>query len=407
MSTSSVNNIEVSQINRVVCVMTHLRAGSGFMSSLLDSHPNLLSTPDDILMGFYEFWDKYGELPAGQLVSAFLDHYAVLFDAWGVCKCPRVGMQVGDLLNWTTLGPERDEKLEVDSETFKRVMADLIGTEVQVDRKLFFQALHVAYADALGWQVKDPQILFGLHIPHPRVMQEFFNDFPDGKILQMIRHPVSALGSHFRHYLKSGHVHPTAVPGMVSGAISGPPIPLETRSQWRGVRLEDLHKSPRETMQRICDWLEIPWDETLVQSTVNGKQWWNEKGRPQLSGPNQAIISQSNKDYIPFLDRFRLNVLSAKRCGSDGYEVKARYRWLATRLLVLPLLVIPLKMELMGMFAVPWNVDEEDYSPTDRKSPSIVSRIPKAIHSLYLGRRTMLGAWLRLFTKPNSQLEMV
>ena len=238
-------------------------------------------------------------------------------------------------------------------------------------------------------------------------MREFFNDFPDGKLLQMIRHPISALGSHFRHYLNSGHVHPTAVPTMVSRAVYGPPIPLDTHSQWRGVRLEDVHKNPKETMQRICEWLEIPWDDTLVQSTVNGKQWWNEKGRPQLTGPNQAIISQSNEDLIPAFDRFRLNVLSARRCEADGYDVKSRYQWIVTKLLLLPFLIIPLKMELMGMFAVPWNIDDEPDHLIIRKSPSIVSRVPKAIHGLYLGRRVMLGAWLRLFAKPTNRLDMI
>ena len=46
-------NDEVAGIERVVAVMTYMRSGSGLMSSLLDNHPNVISTPDSVLTGFY------------------------------------------------------------------------------------------------------------------------------------------------------------------------------------------------------------------------------------------------------------------------------------------------------------------------------------------------------------------
>jgi len=407
MSTKSINNLDVHQLEQVVCVMTHLRAGSGLMSSLLDGHSNLIGTPDDILLGYYEFWDKYGHLPANQIVSSFLEYYAVLFDAWGTCMCPRAHPQVGDLLNWTTLGADRNEALHVDQEGFKRVMTDLVGTEDKINRKLFFQALHVAYAEALGRQVEDPQIVFGMHIAHAAPLRKFYEDFPDGKFLQMVRHPISNLGSHFMHYRESGHLSPTTASSAIGVVVGRPDVPLQRRSQWRGVRLEEIHQNPRETMQRVCDWLQIPWDDALLKSTVNGKQWWNEKSEPQVTGPSDVIISQSFEEYIPAFDRFRLNVLSAKRCLADGYEVKAIYQWTATRLLVLPLLVIPFKIERMCLFSVRQGPPSSDDSTIKPKSKSVISSISGAIHGYYRGRRVMVGAWLRLFTKEHNDLEMI
>ena len=407
MSTRSANAIDASELEQVVCVMFHLHAGTGLMSTLLDGHPNILNTPDNILLGFYEFWDKYGHLSAGQIVSSFLDDYAVLFDAGATCKAPRVDPQVGDLLNWTSLGAERDEKLEVDQEAFKRVMADLLGTEDKVSRKLFFQALHVAYAEALGRRVKDPQIVFGLHVPHPPLLQNFFDDFPDGKFLQMLRHPIPNLGSDFRVAHLSGLLEPTTAASIVSIALGGPFVPRERRSQWHGVRLEDIHQNPRETMQRICDWLQLPWDETLLKSTINGKQYWNEKGRPQVTGPNNVIISQRHEEYFPAFDRFRLNVLSVKVCLAHGYEVQARHRWIVTRLLVLPLLVIPLKIELICLFSELRDPLSSGNSTIGPRPRSVIARIPEALYAFYRGRRVMLGAWLRLFTKETNQLEII
>ena len=161
-------------------------------------------------------------------------------------------------------------------------------------------------------------------------------------------------------------------------------------------------------MQRVCDWLQLPWHETLLGSTVNGKQWWNEKSELQANEPNNDVISSHiYKDYIPAFDRFRLNVLSAKICRGHGYAVKARYRWFATRLLILPLLAIPLKIEFMSFFSVRWGPFSKGLSTVDPRTKSIIARMPKALYGLYRGRRIMLGAWLRLFTKDDSRLEMI
>ena len=46
---------------KILAVLCYLRSGSGFMSSLLDGHPNII-TPDDIIKDFYNFWDKYSSL---------------------------------------------------------------------------------------------------------------------------------------------------------------------------------------------------------------------------------------------------------------------------------------------------------------------------------------------------------
>jgi len=383
-----------------VCVMGHMHAGAGLMSSLLDHHPNLLNMPDNVLRTVYEFWDKNGHLPVDQLVESFLDDYAILFDAWAPAK---VGPQVGESKGWTTLGEERNEVLQVDQAAFKRIMTDIIGTEAKISRKLFFQALHLAYAEALGRQVQDPQILFGLHTSVTHRLQKFLDDFPEGKFLQMVRHPMQALGTNFKAAHRTGYVYPAAAASLVESALAGPFLPLERRPQWRGVRMEDVHQFSKETMQRVCDWLQIPWDETVLRSTINGKQWWNEKGSPQVSGPNDVIISQRYEDYLPFFDRFRLNVLSARICRVHGYEVKARYRWFATRLLVLPLLAIP----LISMFSVRWGPFDGGLSTVKPRNWSIIARIPDALNAIYRGRRALFVAWLRLFTKEKNQIEMI
>ena len=42
------------------------------------------------------------------------------------------------------------------------------------------------------------------------------------------------------------------------------------------VRLEDLKTKPRETMRRLCIYLNIEHEATLYQSTMQGMKWWGD-----------------------------------------------------------------------------------------------------------------------------------
>ena len=85
--------------------------GSGLTYSLLDCRPDVITTPDCLLLGFHAFWETHGHMARAALVSAFIDYYAVMFDARESSKCPRVPPDVGDFLNWTSLREDHTEVL--------------------------------------------------------------------------------------------------------------------------------------------------------------------------------------------------------------------------------------------------------------------------------------------------------
>ena len=151
---------DTSKTNRVICVMSYQSSASSLMTSLLDFHPNVISTPDDVIGGFHDFWNEMGHLNRDDLINKFIESYAMLFDA----RLKNSGnVYSGEILGFTKLGPNRDEVLYVDREKFKNSMEKLIIKKNQVSRKLFFQSLHIAYAEALDRTINDPIIVFGLH----------------------------------------------------------------------------------------------------------------------------------------------------------------------------------------------------------------------------------------------------
>ena len=175
---------------------------------------------------------------------------------------------------------------------------------------------------------------------------------------------------------------------MLSGGI---PLVPGYASSSRAVKLEDLHSNPRKTMEKVCRWLGLKWDETLLKSTFDGIQWrgelkptsqkWNISGSPQISGFSQATISQTYEKYISSFDEFRLSILAAAVFRAWHYPLPTWYSSLAARALVMPLLFIPLKIELLSMV-----------------TPSMSWRyIYSTLKDFLRGRRVLLRAWLATF----------
>ena len=67
---------DVRSVNRIVCIMGYTKSATCLMSSLMDGHPNVLTTPDNVLGSFQDFWQKHGHLRLDQLLCAYLDFYA-------------------------------------------------------------------------------------------------------------------------------------------------------------------------------------------------------------------------------------------------------------------------------------------------------------------------------------------
>jgi hypothetical protein len=399
MSSGLSQQVDVRRIDRVVAVMAGIHSGTGLMSSLLDWHPNVLSIPDNMIQSYYTFWEEYGHLPTPSLVSTFMDYYAVIFDAREQPEDPGVVPGVGQGGGLTNMGPNLDQCLQVDRERFRESITNIIGEDGRADRKLFFQALHVAYAEALGRKVTDPIIVFGLHVSAPSWMDALLTDFPDTLFLQMIRHPIQSVGSRFRHINLFGQLFPPlALICMSRGLDNGRPWPVENRARWRGVRLEDLHSSPSQTMRNVCDWLQLDWHDNLLESTFNGLQWWNGQSMIRINGFDRAVVSRSYDEYIPKFDRLRMDPLYARKCEAWGYQVVGRHRSLIARLLILPLLAVPFKMELMSISSM------KATSPPERPAWFRVLLSLKMYGDV---RLMLLKAWFRSFRRYGDEVEVL
>jgi len=346
-------HIDPEDMTTVVAVFTSGRSGTSLVSSLLDTHPWIATTPDDILMGFYVFWEAFGDLESGALIEAFIDQFETMFNGAKPSKNPKSSACFGENVGFTILGENRDQILFADAGVFQFSLREMLPEGKTVTRRLFIQALHVAYADAIGHRLeKGAVISIGLHAPSRPVVIALTEDFNGARLLHMVRDPIQTLGSHFRMHILDVKVSIPRRPLKVVRArfFSGRPALENVKFQSRAVRLEDLHRSPKRTMSAVCGWLGIPWDDTLLHSTFNGLKFWNDKvSAHQTSGFNEKIISQRHETYISRFDRFRYTVIFARRFQAFDYFLHNTF--LCKRIVfavLLPLFVFPFRTEMLA-----------------------------------------------------------
>ena len=260
-------DISIESVNRIICIMNYQSSGSCLMSSLLDNHPNILITADDVLGGFVDFWKDHGHLCIDELIIKFIDDYAMLFDSR---MKNRGNVYDGEILGLTSLGIERDEFLEVDANSFQHHMKCLIGNTHPVPRKLFFQSLHVSYCKALGHNLNNPVIVFGLkNLVHRERFDAIMEDFSDVSFLMMVRNPVDVVASRFRWQNRIGVDVLRGFGRALLNAARAGVCDTKTSSSWRAVRLEDLHNAPEKTMRKVSNWLKIDWWSNETSSSFN------------------------------------------------------------------------------------------------------------------------------------------
>ena len=358
-------HIDPEDLTTIVAVFTSSRTGTSLMSSLLDSHPWVAATPDNIMIGFYVFWEKFGDLECNELIEAFIDQFETLFDGSKPSKNPKNHGFYGDSLGFTTMGENRDQSLSADVDVFRSSLREILPQGKTVLRRFFTQAMHVAYADAIGHRLEKGAIIsIGLHAVMPPSVTALSEDFSESRLLHMVRDPIHTMGSCIQTNFITGNKLASNAPfkTVYPRFFSARPALENMKFQSRAVRLEDLHKSPKRTILTVCGWLGILWDNALLHSTFNGLKYWNDKrSAHQTSGFNEKIISQNYDRYITRFDRFRYVVMFARRFQAFGYfSHNTILRQPIIFALLLPLFVFPFRIEVLA-FKGNWGLEVLKY----------------------------------------------
>jgi|GEM_PF-1407829 len=381
---------KISLPEKIITVLCYGRGGSGLWSSLLDGHPKILTLPDCILANFFWFWEQNEHLPAGDLIDLFIKTYIMIFDATlnNPALYPRI--EVASYLKLTHLGENKDTPLYVDQKLFKKYMENILDFSQKTSRKKFFQAIHVAYAQAQGKEVLNDSIIsFGLHVAEDRYTNLLIEDFPQCVFLQTVRNPCDGIGSWFRHVHTSSALSDLMLTDALRAAFDIAYISMPSNSlRWVTIRLEDTHKYKEEVVRKIlCDWIGLEWNPCLIESTYNGLKWWNEKNTMQTNGFNEKITNQRFDKYLNKIDRYRLNQALQNRREAWKYCEKQKPSFLKKLIFIISL-VLPFKMEKYC-----W-ASKKRHNSLDDVNKTLVEKIFKACKLYILVRKKLIHEFL-------------
>lgn len=341
----------------VVAIQNYGSSGTLFIQSLLDNHPQILSIPALYNRTFYDFWNEFEHATAqkSQLVNSFVSQYRIWFH-------PEQAVEEHGLHQ---MGEKMNEAVGVSVLKFTMALTRFLAAIEYPSSREFFIGIYMAYAEALGRDISRMRVMvFPIHSLGQQYSQYLYEDFPEAKILHMVRDPVINFGSVIKHIINSnnsGGVTDAALAQICCDhilqwypedqkAFGAVPYLPELASNSVAIKLEFLHANLKDTMLKVCHWLEIEWSEQLESSTFDGKKWWNRPGTIRDSGTSQKIANQNYNEYLNSFDRFRLKALNQKKYKEWEYPISYLERSFIVGLLLPLLLMIPFKSEFTTFY---------------------------------------------------------
>lgn len=339
---------------KILAVQNYGASGTLLIQSLLDSHPQIISLPALNGQRLLYFWKNYSHLNKEQMLAQFIQEYDYWFD-------PK---QDSSDLGLTNLGPNKDEKASVDKSTFIRNVYELWSQYQPLDCKKFISSVYSAYNACLNRSFSpDAWLLYPIHsLPKERAL-DLVQHFSKVYVLHMHRDPIQNIGSGAKHINYHPHwqykylLHCTTSQILddfvihvaeyhVHGLYPYFHDSVDGSLQSRSVRLEDVHKHPKETLTHICQWLNIQWNDCLLQSTFDNKTWHNRVESVKQTGIGLQVISQKHNEVLSYFDKYRLQILAMPILMHLGYRKKLPFLYKMKKLILPFLLLFPFKMEL-------------------------------------------------------------
>ena len=359
---------DVQAMDRVVAITFWGRSGSILLASHLDGHDDVMMLPATRSNEVYKFFELYQSLPLRQKLIAY-PAFAELHDT--ISKEAGCGRSFFD-------GPFAISSAQYYAAV--QAIFEVYGKwppEFLMSRRTFFLFVHIAYNLALGRRPASsrPLIVCALHFWNNLRARQLVGDFPQVKFIHTIRDPITSFDRMFGWWFDAELLQPreplrgrraaaahVIEPTRYISALAArnvvrfhidtdrPHSGMESRT--RAIRFEDLHCDIAQTMRELSDWLGLPYQATLLDSTFNGIPYVVTRDGKTWSGPRPEQAQRHSRN-ISRKDRALLFALFYENFLAWNYPCPKIFGNPIVRCLVLVLFpLLPMKMEMIVARAV-------------------------------------------------------
>lgn len=348
------------QIDEIVEIIKrfhlHVCSGTDFFNMILDSHPFLLTIGWHGLAAFRSLWKVFCK---DKTVKEAVEHLRnpnekseielCKFNLSNMLKYKYVERLPAFLEGLSLyLDPEKTYSI---NDWFK---AFFLSANAACGRK-FLQRITPAifYDEHKLDMVSISEKYYKIDAKEKKVMNnEILSGFKYKRYIGAVRSPLGQFGSRRKFSIKSvWHRSPLSLlrecaTGKSYGHYikeSDPIFPVSCH-----VRFEDLKLYPRETTEKLCEFLRIPWSETCLHITTNGEDSGIVDG---TAGFDTRPVYNPHLEYMSTLDYYRIELLNAKNFQVWGYKLKYYDGTKYTA------------EDLEKLFAIPFKVETQELDP--------------------------------------------
>jgi len=280
------------------------KSGTTLLMALFDSHPQIVSYP--LQLKYYEMFSG-----AENIALASVEAYRRIFMSKSKIRYFYNERLKGENLDQSTYDLGRFDH-ELLAQKLNAAKIDTIlqsyGDEA-CDRKRFFYLAHFALAESGGRDWSKIKIIlsksgfWGLSY-----IDEMLRDFPDAKIIHVIRDPLRNYASKIRIGQRLWPDDETfcAVDEIRAGFEAA--CKYQAQPNYRLLKYEDLVNDPQKIMRGMCDWLGLDYEDSLLRPSILGDAW------------------SGNSSQIGKLDH-----ISAEPAGRTTSDVGILRRWILRR----------------------------------------------------------------------------
>lgn len=343
-----IDNFDNKNIN-VAFLFTVGRSGSILAQSLLDGHEQILQLP--FIFYYYIIWNDFSNLTS-------VDDLEILYEL--------VSSRVESEKNspfFSGIGNNRDEEIYFDKFEFENNLKLILKDLKLINRKNLFLAINFAWALLKNKDISKIKCIFCHHhffwklcINHSMLfddnnsiesifrsllltsfgenIDEMKSDFTNVKYLISIRHPIETF---YSYYKTTDYKNKLDISGYISklhsilhGYATLNYIIKNYSNNYKIIKLEDLHTNSESELRSISDFLGVNFSNSLLQSTIDGKQFWLSSAHPEknvgLKGLDPVFAKQKwINELDPEARNIALNFLK-KPLLDYNYHLPAQFQ---------------------------------------------------------------------------------
>lgn len=325
---------EIKDIQNAIIFNHMSSSGSFYFEQLLDGNPNILCMPYSSVTFYnvYEYRLKYLEgeelllemmaQMLGYFHSKYEEEYCIRENIFGGWCVDEQGEFIYDVL--------------LEPEEFFGYLKNALGMESRLKSFGHMMKVYtVAYNNCLGRRKKRGEVywlFYHMHKPDYDItkMESIFmkSEFKRIENLMLIREPIRHCHSWIKTLVIEYQQNPVLTKNetfihMLENEF-GKRVQKKAGYEMKVIRFEDLKIQTEAILKKICEYLEIPFVDTMLDTTLNGYKIYfpkpTQEGMTYITGNDKSPIEPI--DYSQILtvwDIARLNMICSKFKKAYGY----------------------------------------------------------------------------------------